>query len=70
MLKVKCSNIIILWPEDIQRENILLFVTDAAFYMIKVGKILKVLYSKCQHITCLVHALRIFIEKNQRQIPR
>jgi hypothetical protein len=40
----------LLWPGIIQRENILLFLSDAAPYMIKAGKALKLLYSKMEHV--------------------
>lgn len=59
------NSMILLWPEGIRRENILFFVTDAAPYMIKAGKTIKVLNSKCQHLTCLAHALHRVAEKSE-----
>jgi len=57
------NSMLLLWPEGIKQENILLFVSDAAPYMIKAGKTIKVLYSKCQNLTCLAHALhRVAVE--------
>lgn len=38
-------------------EDILLFLTDAAPYMKKAGKSLRVLYPKMIHVTCLAHGL-------------
>lgn len=32
------NSMLLLWPEGIKQENILLFVSDAAPYMIKAGK--------------------------------
>ncbi|KAL4154365.1 hypothetical protein QTP88_000243 [Uroleucon formosanum] len=55
--------------EGIKRENILLFVSDAAPYMIKAGKTIKVLYSKCQHLTCLAHALHRVAEEIRAKFP-
>lgn len=42
---------------EIERDNVLLFVTDAAAYMVKTGKDLKILYPKLLHVTCLAHGL-------------
>jgi len=44
----------ILWPEGILHDNVLLFVSDAAPYMVKARKSLQVLYSKMVHITCFM----------------
>ena len=44
-------------------EKILLFVTDAAPYMIKAGKGLKMLYPKMIHVTCLAHAIHRVAEE-------
>lgn len=37
----------------------MLFIIDAALYMIKVGKTIKVLYSKCQHIKRFWHIAHV-----------
>ena len=34
----------LLWPDKVERENVLLFVSDAAPYMIKAAKALQLLY--------------------------
>lgn len=47
----------LLWPQGIKHEKVLLFVTDAAKYMLKAASCLQVLYSKMIHVTCLAHAL-------------
>jgi hypothetical protein len=36
----------LLWPDEVRRENILLFLTDAAPYMVKAANGLKMLYPK------------------------
>jgi len=46
----------LLWPEGIRHDDVLLFVTDAAPYMIKAANSLKAFYSKMVHVTCLTHA--------------
>jgi hypothetical protein len=46
-----------LWPDKVERENVLLFVSDAAPYMIKGAKALQLLYPKMINVTCLAHAL-------------
>lgn len=53
----------ILWPEEVQHNNVLLFVSDAAPYMVKVGKCINTLYSKCIHLTCLTHAFHRIAKK-------
>ena len=42
---------------EIKRENILLFLTDAARYMSSAGKTLKELYPSLMHVTCVAHLL-------------
>ena len=49
----------LLWPNKVERENVLLFLTDAAPYMVKVAKGLQVLYPKMIHITCLDNAMNL-----------
>ena len=41
----------------IERSNFLLLITDAARYMMLAGRVLKSLYSKLFHITCVAHLL-------------
>ncbi|KAF0706537.1 CGG triplet repeat-binding protein 1, partial [Aphis craccivora] len=60
----------LLWPGGIQRENVLLFLSDAAPYMVKAGKALKLLYSKMEHVTCLVHALHRVAEEIRNIFPK
>lgn len=47
----------ILWPNGVQHEHVLLFVSDAAPYMVKAGTALQVFYSKMLHVTCAAHGL-------------
>ena len=42
---------------EIKRENISLFLTDAARYMSLAGKTLMELYPYLMHITCVAHLL-------------
>jgi hypothetical protein len=39
------------------REKLLVLISDAATYMVKVGKNLSVFYTAMVHLTCIVHAL-------------
>ena len=41
------------WPEEVEHEDVLLVVTDAASYMKNVGRALKVLFLNMLHVTCL-----------------
>jgi len=54
--KVFDQSMFLLWSEGIRHDDVLLFVTDAAPYMIKAANSLKALYSKMVHVTCLAHA--------------
>lgn len=47
----------ILWPQNIQYDDVLLFVTDAAPYIVKAAKSLQKRFTKMIHVTCLVHGL-------------
>lgn len=48
----------LLWPGGIiQHNNVFLFLSDAASYMIKADRAYKVLYLKMVHVTCLAHAM-------------
>lgn len=47
----------LLWPNGIEYENVMLFVTDAAPYIVKAAKKLKNRYKNMVHITCLAHGL-------------
>lgn len=47
----------ILWPDGIKHDDVLLFLSDAAPYMVKCGKTLNALYSKMIHVTCAAHGL-------------
>lgn len=43
----------ILWFQGINHDNILLFLSDIALYMIKTGKGIKFIYTKTEHISYL-----------------
>lgn len=59
-----------LWPSGIQHDNVLLFVTDAAPYMVKSANAIKSFYSKMIHITCLAHGLHRTSEKIRSLFPK
>ncbi|KAF0687787.1 BED-type domain-containing protein, partial [Aphis craccivora] len=52
-----------LWPNGIQHDSVLLFLSDAAPYMKKGGKSLKVFYSKMFHVACAAHGLHRIAEQ-------
>jgi hypothetical protein len=52
-----------LWPNGIQHDHVLLFLSDAALYMKEAGKSLKVFYSKMIHVTCAAHGLHRIAEQ-------
>jgi len=46
IVKLLDTSLHILWPQGIKHGNILLFLSDAAPYMMKAGRGIKILYSK------------------------
>jgi hypothetical protein len=58
-----------LWKDEVKRDRILLFVTDAAPYMLKAAKGLKMLYPRMVHLTCLVHGLHRVAEEIRGNYP-
>ena len=47
----------LIWTEEIQYDNVLLFITGGAPYMKKAGPVLKVLFPNMQHVTCVAHGI-------------
>lgn len=62
------DSIRLLWPHG-NESKVLLLLTDAAAYMIKAGKNLKVFYPNLIHITCLAHGLNLIAEKVRTSFP-
>jgi hypothetical protein len=58
------------WPKAIRHENILLFLSDAAPYMVKAGKTIKIFNPKMEHITCVAHALHRVCKEIRLQFPK
>ena len=52
------KSIKLIYPNEILYENVLLFVTDGAPYMVKAGEKLQTTCPKMIHVTCLAHGLR------------
>lgn len=48
----------VLWPNGIQHNDFISFVTDAVPYMVKAERALKSLYSKIIHFRCLAHGIK------------
>lgn len=57
IVKLFDHSMFLLWPNGIQHNDVLLFLTDAALYMVKAERTLQVLYSKMVHLTCLAHGM-------------
>lgn len=47
----------LLWPSGVKYEEVLLFVSDAAPYMVKSANSLTMLYPNLIHLTCLAHGI-------------
>jgi len=60
----------IIWPNGIKHDQVLLLLSDAAPYMVKAGKAIKVFYSKMEHVTCLAHALHRVAEEIRKNFPK
>jgi len=56
--------------ENFDRDLILLFITDAAPYMIKAAHAIQIFYPKVTHLTCLVHGLHRVCEKIRCHYPK
>lgn len=46
-----------------QYDNVLLFLTDTAPYMVKIGSVLKSIYTKMVHATCAAHGIHQIAEE-------
>ena len=60
----------VLWPNGIRHDDVLLFVTDAAPYMVKAGQTLQSLYSKMKHLTCLAHGIHRVAENIRKKFKK
>jgi hypothetical protein len=61
--------LLVLWPDGIKHDRVLLFLTDGASYMKKAGKALSVLFPCMLHLTCLAHAFHNVAEEIRRLFP-
>lgn len=59
----------LLWPNGVHHNDVLLFLSDAAPYMVKAGKSIKAFYPKLIHITCLAHAMHRIAEEIRTNYP-
>lgn len=53
----------LLWEDEVKRDSILLFITNAVPYMVKAAKGLNLLCPKMIHVVCLAHALHRLAEE-------
>jgi len=60
----------ILWPEGVRHDDVLLFLSDTAPYMVKSEDAIKNLYSKIIHVTCLAHAFHRVTETVRINNPK
>lgn len=60
----------ILWPDGVKRDDVLLFWSDVAPYMIKSASSIKTLYSKMIHTTCLAHGIHRVTETVRNLNPK
>ncbi|KAL4098928.1 hypothetical protein QTP88_023441 [Uroleucon formosanum] len=59
----------LLWTDVGMERRVLLLLTDAAQYMVKSGKSLKLFYSNMIHVTCIAHACNLIAEKVRELFP-
>ncbi|KAJ8969037.1 hypothetical protein NQ314_001936 [Rhamnusium bicolor] len=56
-------------PNAIPAEKFLMFLSDAALYIVKVGRNLKIFYPNMVHVTCLLHGINIVTETVRTRYP-
>jgi Protein of unknown function (DUF 659) len=56
--------------ENFSSNNVLIFLTDGARYMLKAAKALQVIDPKLIHVTCLAHALNLVAETVRGNFPK
>jgi hypothetical protein len=61
------SALSLLWPSGIQYDRVLLYLSDAAAYMVKSGKMLAAHFPRVIHVTCIVHGLHRVAEEVRGQ---
>lgn len=59
----------LLWPDGIHYDRVHMFLSDAAPYMIKAGRGLRILYAKMVHVTCLAHGVHRVAETVRSLFP-
>lgn len=59
----------ILWTTGIKHDSVLLFLSDAAAYMVKAAKSISAFYSKMIHVTCIAHGLHGIAEEIRNNFP-
>lgn len=70
IVKLFDHSMFVLWPNGIRHDDVLLFVTDAAPYMVKAGRTLQSLYSKMIHLTCLAHGIHRVAENIREKFKK
>lgn len=70
IVKLFDHSMFVLWPNGIRHDDVLLFVTDAAPYMVKAGQTLQSLYSKMIHLTCLAHGIHRVAENIREKFKK
>jgi hypothetical protein len=60
----------LLWTDVGMEQRVLLLLTDAASYMVKAGKSLKIFYTNMIHVTCTAHACNRLAEKVRELFPK
>lgn len=63
------ASILTLWPSGLNADKVLLFITDAAPYMMKAAQHLKIFYPNMNHLTCVVHGIHRVAEKIRDTFP-
>jgi len=61
--KIIDNSMYILWPGEVHHDDVLLFLSDAASYMVKSGKAIQVFYPKIIHVICIVHGFHWIAKK-------
>lgn len=57
------NSLFLLWPYGLRRNDVLLFITDTAPYMVKAARFLDIFYKNMIHLTCFAHGLHLIAEE-------
>lgn len=64
------GSLFLLWPNGLRRDDIFLFITNAAPYMVKAARSLNAFFTNMIHLTCIAHGLHHIAEKIRKHFQK